>query len=123
MLTTKTRKHAGTTTYTAQAYYVIELDNPEREGNGGLQGLDEDSERREDITTHKAAETWLRSVIKKHPDRLWQNAIVDEEQWEAEEYDWEGDVVLDAMSTTTHSWTYWIGTTKKLELQDDWSER
>lgn len=121
MLKTKTRDKAGTTTYVAQAYYVIELDDPEAIGNGGLTGLDEDSERREDFPTQKAAVAWLRRQIKANPDRLWQNAIVDEHQWEAAEYEWDerGETVLDAFDNITHEWTYWIGTTKTLELQWD----
>lgn len=113
------RDRAGTTTFTAQAYYVVELDDPEAEGNGGLQGLDEESEYRENFPSRKAAEAWVRRQIKAHPDRLWRNGIIDEYQWEAEEYEWDGDAVLDAMSERTHSYDYWIAD-GKLRLEGDW---
>lgn len=118
MLRTKQRDKAGTTEYWARAYYVIPLDDPEAEGDQGLQGFDEDAEYGTFPTKAKAL-AWLRRTVK--ADRQWRQATIEQHDWTADEFFWdeEGDTVLDAIEEHTYTWGYWVED-HKLRVEDEW---
>lgn len=122
------RHKAGTTEYRFYAYYLIPLDDPNKVGNNGLEGFDEDSERGEEFTTKAKALAALRRTIKADPARQWGSARIDKIEWVEDTYEWDEfgkapvETILDAIEEHTYTWSYWCGE-GKVEADGEWDER
>lgn len=118
---TKTRHKVGTTEYEAHVRWVIPLDDPEAEGNGGLQGFDEDSEYCGEFKSKAAALAWVKRNVLSHYVRQYHVADIREVTWEAEDYeDDKYGRIYGACERITRQWDYSIADDGTVQEDGDW---